>query len=167
MTDKRMAEASINDSLDAYLHGAEEGDPYQARHLHEMLDLMLTEREIPAGQLWLTDHGKSLLADMHRQLSHCEGGGEHLRDTVLDAVQFRPRKDGWQDTYSYLRDLKIAITVANELCEQRCAGGKPSVTEAAKTIADRGEFGLDPARICEVYDEIASTVGGFREFSNC
>ena len=49
MTDKRMAEATINDSLDAYLHGAEEGDPYQARHLHEMLDLMLTEREIPAG----------------------------------------------------------------------------------------------------------------------
>jgi hypothetical protein len=132
-----------------------------------MLDLMLTEREIPAGQLWLTDHGKTLLADMHRQLSHCEGGGDHLRDSVLDAVQFMPRGGSWQDTYSYLRDLRIAITVANELCEQRCANGKPSVTRAAQAIADRGEFGLDPARIREVYDEVASTVGGFKEFSNC
>ena len=167
MTDKRVAEATINDSLDAYLHGAEHGDAYQDRHLHEMLDLMLTEREIPAGQLWLTDHGKTLLADMHRQLSHCEGGGEHLRDNVLDAVQFKPRMGNWQDTYSYLRDLRIAISVANELCEQRCSSEKPSITRAAQTIAERGEFGLDPARICEVYDEVASTVGGFREFSNC
>jgi hypothetical protein len=166
MTDKRMTEATINASLDAYLHGAEEGDAYQARHLHEMLDQMLTEREIPAGQLWLTDHGKMLLADMHRQLSHCVGGGDHLRDTVLDAVQFSPRKGSWQDTYSYLRDLRIAITVANELCEQRCASGKPSVTRAAQAIADRGEFGLDQARICEVYNEVASVVGGFKEFSD-
>jgi len=166
MTDNRMAEATINASLDAYLHGAKEGDAYQARHLHEMLDLMLTEREIPAGQLWLTEHGKTLLADMHRQLSHCEGGGDHLRKTILDAVQFRPRRGSWQDTYSYLRDLRIAISVADELCEQRCASGKPSVTRAAEVIAERGEFGLDPVRICEIYDEVASTVGGFKEFSN-
>jgi len=92
---------------------------------------------------------------------------ESTINSSLDAVQFRPRKGNWQDTYSYLRDLRIAITVANELCEQRCTSGKPSVPRAAETIAERGEFGLDPARICEIYDEVASTVGGFREFSNC
>jgi len=165
MTNKRMDEAIINTSLDAYLHGAKKGDADQARRLHEMLDLMLTERKIPDGQLWLTDHGKVLLADMHRQLSQCEG--DHLRDTILDAVQFKPRKGHWQDTCSYLRDLRIATSVANELCEQRDAGRKPNITQAAKAVADRGEFGLSPTRICEVYDEIASTLGGFREISHC
>jgi hypothetical protein len=167
MTDKRMHEATINSSLDAYLHGAKEGDADQARRLHEMLDLMLTEREIPDGQLWLTDHGKMLLADMHRQLSQCGGSGGHLRDTVLDAVQFKPYQGHWQDTCSYLHDLRIATTVANELCEQRDAGREPNVTQAAKAVADHGEFGLDSSRICEIYDEIALTLGGFREISSC
>jgi len=167
MTAKRMAETTINASLDAYLHGAKEGDAYQARHLHEMLDLMLTEREIPDGQLWLTEHGKMLLAEMHRQLSHCGGGGEHLRDTVLDAVQFRPHRGHWQDTCSFLHDLRVATTVANELCEQRDAGREPNIAEAAKAVADRGEFGSDPIQIQEVYDEIASTVSGFKEISRC
>jgi hypothetical protein len=45
MTRTRMDEATINASLDACLHGAKEGDSDQARRLHEMLDLMLTERE--------------------------------------------------------------------------------------------------------------------------
>ena len=81
MTGPRMNEATINASLDAYLHGAQQGDAQQARHLHEMLDLMLTEREIPEGQLWLTEHAKMLLAEMHRQLAKCKGNGEplHLR----------------------------------------------------------------------------------------
>jgi hypothetical protein len=165
MTNTRMDEATINTSLDAYLHGAKEGDTDQARRLHEMLDFMLTERELPDGQLWLTEHGKMLLADMHRQLSQCGGGGDQLRDTVLDAVQLKPCKGHWRDTCSYLRDLRIATTVANELCEQRDAGREPNVPQAAKAVADRGEFGLDPSRICEVYDEIASTVGGFKEIS--
>jgi len=163
MTNTRMDEATINISLDAYLHGAKEGDTDQARRLHEMLDLMLTEREIPDGQLWLTDHGKMLLADMHRQLSQCGGSGDQLRDTVLDAVQLKPWKGHWKDTCSYVRDLRIAIAVASEICEQRDAGGESNVTQAAKAVADSGEFGLNPTRICEVYDEIASTVGGFKE----
>ena len=165
MINTRMDEATINTSLNAHLHGAKEGDTDQARRLHEMLDFMLTEREMPEGQLWLTEHGKMLLADMHRQLSQCGGGGGLLRDTVLDAVQFKRCKGHWRDTCSYLRDLRIATTVANELCEQRDAGREPNVTQAAKAVADRGEFGLNPSRICEVYDEIASTVGGFREIS--
>jgi len=165
MTSKRMTEATINTSLDAYLHDAKEGDAYQARQLHEMLDLMLTEREIPDGQLWLTDHGKMLLADMHRQLSQCEGEGDLLRDTVLDAVQLKPHKDNLQDPCSYVRDLRIAISVANELCEQRGEGMNPNITQAVKAVADHGEFGLNPSRIREVYDEIAATVGGFKEFS--
>jgi len=166
MTNTRMDEATINTSLNAHLHGAKEGDTDQARQLHEMLDFMLTEREIPGGQLWLTDRGKMLLADMHRQLSQCGGSGGQLRDTVLDAVQFKPCTGHWRDTCSYLRDLRIATTVANELCEQRDAGREPNVTQAAKAVADRGEFGLNPSRICEVYDEIASTVGGFKEISD-
>jgi hypothetical protein len=167
MIHKRMDEASINTALDAYLHGAKDGDIKQAQQLHEMLDFMLTEREIPDGQLWLTEHGKMLLADMHRQLSHCEGEGNQLRDTVLEAVQLKPHQGKWKDTCSYVRDLKIAITVANELCEQRGAGRNPDITEAAKAVADSGEFDLDTPSICEVYDEIASTVGGFREFARC
>jgi hypothetical protein len=167
MIHKRMDEASINTALDAYLHGAQEGDFHQARQLHEMLDLMLTERELPDGQLWLTEHGKMLLADMHRQLSHCAGEGDQLRDTVLEAVQLKPHQGKWKDTCSYVRDLKIAITVANELCEQRNTGRNPDITEAAQVVADSGEFDMDLSRICEVYDEIASTVGGFREFARC
>jgi len=49
MTHVRMDEASINASLDAFLHGAQEGDADQARQLHQMLDLMLTERERTVG----------------------------------------------------------------------------------------------------------------------
>ena len=62
MTNRRMAEATINATLDAHLHGAREGDAGEARQLHDMLDQMLTERELPEGRLWLTDHGKMLLA---------------------------------------------------------------------------------------------------------
>jgi hypothetical protein len=167
MIHKRMDEASINTALDACLHGAKEGDFQQARQLHEMLDFMLTEREVPDGKLWLTEHGKMLLADMHRQLSHCEDDSDHLRDTVLEAVQLRPQLGRWKDTCSYVHDLKVAITVANELCEQRNAGRKPDIDAAAQTVAERGEFDLDPRRICEVYDEIAANVGGFREFARC
>jgi len=167
MTHKRMDETTINSSLDAFLHGAQEGDTYQARRLHEMLDLMLTERDSPDGQLWLTDHGKMLLAEMHRQLSHCEGRGDKLRDKVLDAVQLKPHKGKWQDTCSFVHDLRIAISVANELCQQRDAGGQPDLSEAAQAVARRGDYDLEPSRLCEVYDEIASTVGGFEEISRC
>ena len=164
MTYKRMAEATIDASLDAYLHGAKHGDVDQARHLHEMLDLMLTEQEIPDGQLWLTEHGKLLLADMHRQLSHCQGSGDQLRDHVLDAVQLKPPEGHWHDTSDYVYSLRVAIAVANELCEQRSEGKTPSLSQAAKAVADSGEFSMDQSGIREVYDEIASTVGGFRQF---
>jgi hypothetical protein len=164
MTHKHMAEATIDASLDAYLHGAKEGSIDQARHLHEMLESMLTEQESPDGQLWLTEHGKMLLADMHRQLSHCEGSGDQLKDDVLEAVQLRPLKPYWRDTCSYVHDLKVAIAVANELCEQRNAGKTPILSQAARVVAESDEFDLNQSQICEVYDEIASTVGGFREF---
>jgi hypothetical protein len=162
-----MAESTINASLDAYLHGAKAGDTHQARQLHEMLDLMLTEQEKPEGKLWLTDHGKMMLAEMHRQLSHCEGTGNQLSDTVLDAVQLKPRKGLWRDTCSYVHDLKVAIAVASELCEQRDSDQELNLAEAARAVADRGEFDLDQSRICEIYDEVASTVGGFKEISHC
>ena len=167
MTRPRMDEATINASLDACLHDAREGDTHQARRLHELLDSMLTEREVQDGQLWLTDHGRMLLANMHRQLSHCEGSGDQLRDSVLDAVQLGPHRGHWQDTCSYLHDLRTAIAVANELCEQRSAGVNPDVDQAVKAVADSGEFDMGPSRIREVYEEIASTIGGFREISHC
>jgi len=162
-----MNEGAINASLDAFLHGAQEGDALKARQLHEMLDAMLIEREMAEGKLWLTEHGKMLLADMHRQLSKCEGSGNQLSDIVLEAVQFKPHKGHWDDTCSYLHDLRVAITVANELCAQRKAGQEPDVFSAAKVVADSGEFGMDHDRIIEIYEEIASTVHGFRNIPGC
>jgi hypothetical protein len=162
-----MDEAAINASLDACLHGAKQGDTNQARRLHELLDLMLMERETEDGQMWLTDHGKMLLADMHRQLSRVEGSRHRLHESVLDAVQLKPRQGRWNDTCDYLHDLRVAIAVANELCEQQAGGGKPSVSEAARIVAEHGEFDLEASRIREVYDEIASTLGGFREIVHC
>lgn len=167
MTNRRMAEATINASLDAHLHGAREGDANEARQLHDLLDQMLTEREIPEGRLWLTDHGKMLLAQMHRELSHCESSGDHLGNEVLEAVQFRPHTSHWQDSCSFVHDLRVAMSVANELCIQRDAGETIDVSAAAERVAARGEYGLDAIRLAEVYEEIASTVGGFREISRC
>ena len=167
MTNRRITEATINASLDAHLHGAREGDASEARQLHDMLDQMLTERELPGGRLWLTDHGKMLLARMHRELSHCESAGDHLRDEVLDAVQFKPHHQAWEDSCSFVHDLRVAMTVAHELCVQRDAGKTPDVAEAAAAVASRGEFGLNADQLAEVYEEIAATVGGFREISRC
>jgi hypothetical protein len=167
MTHTRMDEAAINASLDACLHGAKKGDPEQARRLHEMLDLMLMERETEDGKLWLTDHGKMLLAGMHRQLSRVEGSGHRLHETVLDAVQLKPRQGHWHDTCEYLHDLRVAIAVANELCEQQASGGRASVSKATKIVADRGEFELEAGRIREIYEEVASTLGGFKDIAHC
>lgn len=167
MIHKRMDEATIDASLDAYLHDAEHGDSAQARRLHEMLDNMLTGRDAPEGKLWLTEHGKMVLADIHRQLSHCEGSDEHLKDEVLEATQFKPREHHWKDTCNFVDDLRIAIAVANELCEQRSSGASPSISKAAQAVADDGMFDLTKAEIADVYDEIASTVGGFKEISHC
>jgi hypothetical protein len=162
-----MNEGAINATLDAYLHGARDGDVLQARRLHEMLDSMLTEREISDGQLWLTDHARMVLADMHRQLSQCKGDGENLRETVLEAVQYKPHTGHWHDTCDYLHDLRIALSVTNELCAHRAAGKDPDVGRAAKAVAASGEFGLDASRIKAVYEEIASSVSGFKEISGC
>jgi hypothetical protein len=167
MTNRRMAEATINASLDAHLHGAQEGDAGEARQLHEMLDQMLTEQEIPGGKLWLTEHGKMLLAQMHRELSHCESSGDQLPHDVLGAVQFKPHASHWQDSCSFVHDLRVAMTVANELCLQRDAGKTLNITEAAQAAAKQGEFGPDAAQLAEAYEKIASTVGGFREISRC
>jgi len=167
MNHKQLDEASINARLDAYVHAAQEGDAGQARKLHEMLDSMLTERDTPDGQLWLTDRGRMLLAGMHRQLGCCEGTGQQLADAVLDAVQLKPHQGHWDDTCSFIRDLRLAIAVANEMCEQREAGGQPDLAKAAEVVAKGGEFGSKPQRIREVYEEISSTVSGFREIVHC
>ncbi|MFC1688888.1 hypothetical protein ACFL07_04410 [Pseudomonadota bacterium] len=167
MTNRRMAEATINASLDAHLHGAQEGDAGHARQLHDLLDRMLTGQELPEGVLWLTDHGKMLMAQMHRELGHCESSGDQLRDQVLSAVQFKPHAGHWEDSCSFVHDLRVAMTVANELCVQRDAGKEPNVTEAAATAAEGGEFGLDAGQLAEVYEKVAATVGGFREISRC
>jgi len=90
-----------------------------------------------------------------------------LQESVLDAVQLKPRQGQWHDTCEYLHDLRVAIAVANELCEQRAGGGKPNVDKAARAVSERGEFKLDPSQVREVYDEVASTLGGFREIAHC
>lgn len=167
MIRQRMKESAIDASLDAHLHGAQAGDISQARRVHELLDSMLTEKLTPKGRLWLTEHGRKLLAEMHHRLSECGGSGDDLRDSVLDTVGFRPHETHWNDTCSFIHDLRVATSMANELCRQRDAGGEPDIELAALTVAEIGEFDLDPSQIREVYDEIAATVKGFREISRC
>lgn len=166
MNTSRMSEGAINASLDAHLHGARQGNAQDAKKLHEMLDAMLSEREIDQGQMWLTEHGKRVLADMHRRLGQCGGKGDELKDIVLEAMQFKPHTGHWDDTCSYLRDLRVALAVANELCIHRDAGNEPNLALAAEEVAESSEFGMEPAQICEVYDEIASTVKGFKAISS-
>lgn len=167
MIHNRMKEAAIDARLDACIRGAQGGDEGQARQLHDVLDAMLTERETQEGRLWLTDHGRQFLAKMHRDLSHCEGSGHRLTDAVLDAVRLNPHPTHWDDTCSFIRDLRLAITVANEMCEQREAGGEPDVSRAAESVAKGGEFGSNPEHIRQVYDEIAANVVGFRDIAHC
>jgi hypothetical protein len=162
-----MDEAAIDARLDAFVRGAREGDVAQARQMHEMLDAMLTEGDTPNGRLWLTGHGRMLLAGMHRELGRCEATGQGLADAVLEAVRLKPHPHHWDDTCSFIRDLRLAITVANEMCEQREASGEADLARAAEVVAKRGEFGSDPAHIRAVYDEIAATVTGFRRIANC
>ena len=167
MIGTRMDEAAIDARLDIYVQAARQGDTEQARHLHEMFDFMLTERETEEGKFWLTDHGRMLLAGMHRDLGHCETTGQGLADSVLEAVRLKPHPHHWDDTCSFMRDLRLAITVANEMCAQREAGDEPNLARATEAVAEGGEFGLSPAQIREIYDDIASTVSGFREIAHC
>lgn len=167
MAHTRMAEAAINASLDAFLHDAQKGDLNRARGLHGMLDKMLTEQESDEGQYWLTDHARMLLAEMHRQLSHCEVTGNTLGEYVLDAVRFRPREGHWRDPDRFVKDLRVALAVAHELCGQNREGRAPDVDAAAVKVADGGEYGHDANRIRDIYEEIADTVGGFREMTGC
>jgi len=167
MAHPRLDESTINASLDAYLHGAEKGDVNQARKLHEMLDRILSGREERDGQLWLTDHARMLLADMHRELSHCEETGHGLEEHVLDAVRLKPRKGHWKDSCNFVNDLRVAIAVAHELCEQSRAGGEANLDTAVRTVEADGHYNLRAGQIRDIYEEIADTVGGFKEISNC
>lgn len=163
MSQNPISESKIDASLDAFLHGAKTGDVTQAKRLHEMLEQMLVGRELPEGQMWLTDHGRELLAEMHAQLSKCDDCEERLRDVVLDAVRLGPHKGSWHDTSSFFHDLQVATAIANELCLQREEGLARNVEQAAQTVADEGKFDLSPAQINAIYDEIAETVDGFKE----
>ena len=167
MKHARMAEAAINASLDACLRGAQHGDKTQARHLHEMLDKMLTEQETDEGRLWLTDHGRMLLADMHRQLSDCKESGSELSEHVLDAVRLQPAKGHWDDPCNFVADLRVALAVANELCQQGKAGCEQDLAVAANIVADAGEYELSVENIIDIYEQIAGTVEGFREMTRC
>jgi len=167
MTDAKLAEAALNASLDALLHAAQSGDVNQARNLHDMLEKMLTEKESKEGRYWLTDHARLVLAQMHGQLSHCEETGSALSEHVLDAVRLRPRTDRWQDTCKFVNDLRIALAVTNELCEQNREGCEHDLGLAAGKVADSGEYELDASQIKDIYEEIAATVGGFKEMTDC
>jgi hypothetical protein len=167
MMQNRLNETVIDTRLDACVRAAQGGDVDQARKLHEMLDAMLIERETPEGRFWLTDHGRMLLAGMHRELGACEGTGHQLSEAVLDAVRLKPHPAHWDDTCSFIRDLRLAITVANEMCEQRESGGATDLDSAVEAVASGGEFGPDAGQIRKTYEEIASTVSGFKEIAHC
>lgn len=167
MTHTRMDEASINTTLDACLHGARKGDVNQARKLHELLDCMLTGKDSEKGQFWLTEHGRLLLARMHRQLSHCDNSGPHLEEDVLDAVWLKPHQGHWDDSCRFVNDMRIAIAVADELCGQRSAGIEPDFDAAVSAVEKTGGYGKSADQIRGIYEAIAATVGGFREMSRC
>jgi len=167
MAEAKMAEAALDASLDAYLHAAQHGDVNQARNLHDLLKKMLTEQESEEGRYWLTDHARLLLAQMHGQLSHCEETGNALSEHVLDAVRLRPRTDRWQDTCKFVNDLRIALAVTNELCDQTRDGCEYDLDQAAGKVAEGGEFGLEADQVKGIYEEIAATVGGFKEMTDC
>lgn len=165
MTKTRMGEAALNASLDACLHDARSGDTRQARRLHELLDHMLTEREGPEGRFWLTDHGRMVLAEMHRSLSHCPHSDDKIAEAALDAVHILPKPGHWPDQGSFVKDLRVAISVANELCEQRDLEGGPDIAAAVDRVVQRGEFELDASQIRNIYEEVAGAIGGFHEIS--
>ena len=165
MTSIRMDARSLDTRLDASLHAADLGDPVQARQLHDLLDAMLTERESPEGRYWLTDHGRAVLAEMHRALSHCGDDGARLRDHVLRAVHLNVGPGHWKDSCSYVSDLRVAIAVANELCAQRREGGKPDLETASQVVAGTGTFELSAKGVRQVYEQVAAAVGGFREIA--
>ena len=163
MTHARMAEAAINASLDAHLHGAQHGDVNQARSLHDMLDKILVEEETDEGRLWLTDHARMLLAGMHRELSHCEETGPALTEHVLDAVRLKPREGHWHNSCDFVADLRVALAVANELCQLNKAGHEQDLDVAVTRVVENGDY--DATAIRDIYEEIAATVGGFREMT--
>ena len=110
---------------------------------------------------------KLLLARIHRKLSHCEGSGHDLEDNVLDAVWLKPHKGHWDDSCSFVNDMRIAIAVADELCGQRKAGQELDFEAAVIAVENTGGYGKSAEQIANIYEEIASTVGGFREMSSC
>jgi hypothetical protein len=162
-----MDETAINASLDACLHGAREGDVNHARQLHYRLGKALTEQETDEGRLWLTDHARMLLADVHRQLSHCEETGKALSEHVLVAVSLRPRVGQWPDPCNFVANMRVALAVANELCQQSKAGCTQDLDQAVAKVAEAGEYGTDAAKIRRTYDEIVDAVEGFREMTRC
>ena len=78
-----------------------------------------------------------------------------------------PHEQAWRDNCSFVQDLRVAIAVANELCEQRSAGEQPDLERAVHAVAERGDFGLSEPRVRKVYGEISSAVDGFREIAHC
>jgi hypothetical protein len=85
----------------------------------------------------------------------------------MQAVRLQPREDPWTDNCRFVRELRVAIAVANELCVQRDAGGQPDLAAATLTVANRGDFDLSESRIREIYDGISSAIGGFTEIARC
>ena len=67
---------------------------------------------------------------------------------VLDAVRLKPREGHWQDSCDFVADLRVALSVANVLCEQNQAGCSQDLDKAAQEVARSGEYDLDAKGQC-------------------
>ena len=148
---RRFPAFRIDRLLKSNIRGAELNDTYQARLIHKYLLWMLSEQELPGGQWWLTEYGKTILADMHDKLSQCPEGGDELVTRVLDAVMLTPSMGERRNLGDVKRDSEIAISVSKECENQRNNGNPVNITQACKNVAESGGYRLEWATIRNIY----------------
>jgi len=130
-------------------------DAHQARGLHRMLARMLTEATTDFGQWWLTDFGKTVLADMHMELGHSPYQGEALVDSVLDTLMLTPMRGNRRNLGGSLRELKIAACVRQAVLD---SDTDISLNKAAQIVADSGEFDLKWRSIRNIYYKVVNSL---------
>ena len=137
---QRLPAFKLDHVLKSYIRGAELNDTYQARQAHKYLQWMVTEQEVPAGQWWLTEYGKSVLSDMLDKLSRSPEHGNELVACVLDAVMLTPTEGDKRNLSDVHRDSAIGLSIWRERMTQRLKGNPISITKACENVAKRRKF---------------------------
>jgi hypothetical protein len=138
---KRETAQVMNYLLQSAYESAQAGDNYEAQRVHEYLNLMLTEQvDVQGKQWWLTEFGKQVSAEIHDRLSQCEGRGNALLQSILDASLYTKHRGLKRNSGSVATDHMIAHLVAEAVYQQHVKGEKQNLTAAAQTVADSGKF---------------------------